>query len=106
MKYIDQLLQDKRIVLTANGTNPESLSYQLQEIKVKLKDGTEYSWKNLQHMAENSAYIWIKGEDITLTFKDGDGTEGSVDLKFLEITDCGAWTKKTFLLNFQKNQDM
>ena len=33
-------------------------------------------------MAENSAYIWIKGEDITLTFKDGDGTEGSVDLKF------------------------
>lgn len=89
MKYIDQLLQDKRIVLTANGTDPESLSYQLQEIKVKLKDGTEYSWKNLQHMAENSAYIWIKGEDITLTFKDGDGTEGSVDLKF--FGDYGLW---------------
>lgn len=89
MKYIDQLLQDGRISLTTDGTDPTSLSYQLQEVKIKLKDGTEYSWQNLQHMAENSAYIWARGEDITLTFKDADGTEGSVDLKF--FGDYGLW---------------
>ena len=40
-------------------------------------------------MSESSAYIWSRGEDITLTFKDGDGTEGSIDLKFFE--DYGLW---------------
>lgn len=40
-------------------------------------------------MSENSAYIWARGEDITVTFKDGDGTEGSIDLRFFE--DHGLW---------------
>lgn len=89
MKYIDQLLQRGGIALTAQGADPASLSYPLQEVKVKLSDGTEYSWASLKHMSENSAYIWAKGEDITLTFRDGDGTEGSIDLRFFE--DYGLW---------------
>ncbi len=90
MKYIDQLLQKGGVVtLTAPGTDPASLSYPLQEVKVKLADGTEYSWTSLKHMSENSAYIWARGEDITVTFKDGDGTEGSIDLRFFE--DYGLW---------------
>jgi hypothetical protein len=56
---------------------------------VNLADGTEYSWTSLKHMSENSAYIWARGEDITVTFKDGDGTEGSIDLRFFE--DHGLW---------------
>lgn len=89
MKYIDQLLQKGGVALTAQGTDPASLSYPLQEVKVTLADGTEYSWTSLKHMSESSAYIWSRGEDITLTFKDGDGTEGSIDLKFFE--DYGLW---------------
>lgn len=89
MKYIDQLLQKGVIPLAAPGTDPASLSYPLPEVKVKLADGTEYSWTGLKHMSENSGYIWAKGEDITLTFKDGDGTEGSIDLRFFE--DYGLW---------------
>lgn len=89
MKYIDKLLKDGKITLTAPGTDQTSLSYPLQEVKVTLADGTFYSWNNLRHMSENSAYIWSKGEDITLTFKDADGTEASVDLKFFE--DYGLW---------------
>lgn len=89
MKYIGQLLKDGKITPSAPGTDPASLSYPIQEVKVTLADGTSYSWNNLRHMSENSAYIWSRGEDITLTFKDADGTEGSVDLRFFE--DYGLW---------------
>lgn len=89
MKYIDQLLQKGKITPTASGTDPASLSYPLQEVKMTLSDGTTYSWSSLKHMSENSAYIWAKGKDMTLTFLDGDGTEASVDLKFFE--DYGLW---------------
>ncbi|MBQ8568459.1 MAG: hypothetical protein IJ446_04500 [Oscillospiraceae bacterium] len=40
-------------------------------------------------MAENTAYIWMKGQDITLDFTDADGTKGSVNLKF--YGDYGLW---------------
>ena len=60
MKYIDQLLQKGGVVtLTAPGTDPASLSYPLQEVKVKLADGTEYSWTSLKHMSENLSLIHI-----------------------------------------------
>lgn len=89
MKYIGQLLRDGKITPSAPGTDPASLSYPLQEVKVTLADGTAYSWNHLRHMSEDSAYIWSRGEDITLTFKDADGTEANVDLKFFE--DYGLW---------------
>lgn len=88
MKYINQLIQKGSLVPTNLGIDPK-LDFPLVDVKVTLKDGTAYSWNNLKHMSENSAYIWAKGEDITLTFKDADGTEGTIDLKFYE--DYGLW---------------
>ena len=40
-------------------------------------------------MSENNGYIWMKGENATLTFTDSDGTSGSVDLTF--FADYGMW---------------
>lgn len=88
MKYISQLIQKGSLVPTNSGTDPK-LDFPLADLKVTLKDGTTYSWNSLKHMSENSAYIWAKGEDMTLTFKDADGTEGMIDLKF--YADYGLW---------------
>lgn len=95
MSYIDELLADGEVALTADGTDAASLSYPL-EITVQTDDGTTYTWSDLQHMSENGAYIWMKGQDAKLTFVDSDGTSGSVDLKFFE--NYGMWrTKKSDL---------
>lgn len=88
MKYIDQLIKKGSLVPTDPGTDPK-LDFPLADVKVTLKDGTTYSWNDLKHMSEDSAYIWAKGEDMTLTFKDADGTEGTIDLKF--YGDHGLW---------------
>jgi len=88
ISYIDGLLADSKITLTADGADALSLSYPL-EISVQTEDGTTYSWSNLQHMSENNAYIWMKGQNLTLTFTDADGTSGSVDLEFFD--DYGMW---------------
>lgn len=88
ISYLDDLLANGEIALTADGTDPLSLGYQL-DISVQTEDGTTYSWSDLQHMSENSAYIWMKGQNIKLTFTDADGTSGSVDLEFFE--DYGMW---------------
>lgn len=88
ISYLDDLLANGEITLSANGADPASLSYPL-DVTVTTDDGTAYSWSDLQHMAENNAYIWMKGQDATITFVDADGTEGSVDLKF--YGDYGLW---------------
>lgn len=91
MKYIDQLLKDGTKVSltgTAPGRDDTSLSFPLKSITITGSSGTT-SWNDLQHMQENSAYIWTKGEDITLEFEDKDGTKGSVHLKFYD--DYGLW---------------
>lgn len=89
MKYIGQLLAGGELVPSSPGADPSSLSYPLQSVNVQLPDGTALPWSNLKHMSEDSAYIWVKGEDITVTVVDGDGTEASVQLKFYE--DYGLW---------------
>ncbi len=91
ISYIDELLKNGSITLTADGADASSLSYRIDTISVTTAGGITYDWNDLQHGTENSAYIWMKGEDITLTFKDADGTEGSVDLKF--FADYGMWRK-------------
>lgn len=88
MKYIDQLLKDGKVTLSGPGTGAASLTYPLASVKVTGASGS-VSWNNLQHMQENSAYIWTKGEDITLEFVDQNGTKGSVRLKFYD--DYGLW---------------
>lgn len=89
MAYIGQLLADGKVTLTDPGGDPTTLSYPLTSISVSSPGGSPLSWSNLQHMTEDNAYIWAYGEDITLTFTDGDGTSGSVDLKF--YPDYGLW---------------
>lgn len=92
MKYIGLLLQNKKIdPLEADGTDPTTLSYPLKSVKVEVVPGgsPSYSWTDLQHMSEGSAYIWAVGKDIKLTFEDQDGTKGTLNLKFFE--DYGLW---------------
>lgn len=91
ISYIDSLLANGQITLTANGADGTSLSYPL-DVTVQTADGTTYSWSDLQHMSYSSAYIWIKAQNLTLTFTDADGTTGSVDLKFYD--DYGMWRAK------------
>ncbi len=89
ISYINDLLADGDVTLAADGSDPSSLSFPLASVTATTADGTSYSWNDLQHMNGNSAYIWMKGQDITLTFTDADGTEGTVDLKFFD--DYGMW---------------
>ena len=88
LSYLDKLLANNEITLTADGADPTSLSFPLS-VQVQTADGTVYSWTDLQHMSENNGYIWMKGENATLTFTDSDGTSGSVDLTF--FADYGMW---------------
>ncbi|MGN1107470.1 MAG: flagellin, partial [Huintestinicola sp.] len=88
ISYLDSLLSGGKIALTDNGADASSLSYPI-DISVVTKDGTTYSWSDLQHSSENSAYIWMKAQDLSLTFTDADGTKGSVDLKFFD--NYGMW---------------
>lgn len=88
VSYLDDLLSKGQIPLTADGSDPASLSYPLF-VEAVGADGTTYTWDDLQHMSENSAYIWMKAQDVTITFTDADGTTGSVDLRFFD--DYGMW---------------
>ena len=91
VSYLDDLLGNGEIAPSNNGADPSSLSYPI-DVNVVTTDGTTYSWADLQHFSETSGYIWMKGQDIQLTFKDADGTIGTVDLTFFE--DYGMWRIK------------
>lgn len=88
VSYLDELLGNGEITLSDNGADPLSLSYPI-DVNVVGKDGTAYSWADLKHSSEMSGYIWMKAQDIKLTFTDADGTTGTVDLTFFE--DYGMW---------------
>lgn len=91
MSYIAGLVADgdSHLNITSSGTDVTVLSFPLHNVMVTTSGGTTYAWSDLQHMSEDSAYIWMKAEDITLTFTDDDGTSGEVALKF--FPDYGLW---------------
>lgn len=91
VSYLDDLLGNGEIALSDNGADPLSLSYPI-DLNVVTQDGTAYSWADLKHSSEMSGYIWMKAQDIKLTFTDADGTTGTVDLTFYE--DYGMWRIK------------
>lgn len=91
LTYLADLVwkEHPNVSITADGTDRRYLAFPLAEVAVASVGGKDYHWSDLQHMTEDSAYIWMNGEDIDLYFKDADGTEGSVALKF--YPDYGLW---------------
>ncbi|MBQ2830403.1 MAG: hypothetical protein IJF15_05210 [Oscillospiraceae bacterium] len=85
LSYLNDLLQDGDLTITANGADGSSISFPLDALSVTNSTGTlDWGYINdgIQHFSESDAYVWLTGEDVTLTFRDDDGTEGTVDLKF------------------------
>ncbi len=90
LSYIAELLRNGEIPGLPAGTE---LAFPLDPVEVTTADtGTSYTWPNLKHSGENSAYIWMKGEDITLTFRDDNAVAGTVTLNF--YPDYGLWRVK------------
>lgn len=92
--YLSKLLKKDpssvpSLTVTDDGSDRTALTYPLTKVKATLADGTEYEWDNLEHMSDNEAYIWVKAQDMTLEFEDGDGTKGIVSLTYMD--EYGLW---------------
>ena len=87
MAYVAGLALDGRLTPLPVDT---VLAFPLKTINVTTTPSAmTYAWDDIRHMSEDSAYIWMKNENIKLTFEDANGVKGSVDLTF--FPDYGLW---------------